>query len=315
MAFDDKYLYHGMVAILSMYNNFRSNKGIKLFILCSSNLSVLSRKLIKNEFDGKVEITFCDVDSEIFKNFPLNRKHININTYFRLVIDQVLLDIDKVIYIDADVVVYGNIAELWQVDLGENMIAGALDEGGVSQARRLRLSPESNYINAGVLLFNLKAVRGKCHNLFSEYCKIYIDHQDKIILQDQDILNIFYDGGIKVLDLRWNINSRIFSQNTLERKYNQDDEIIAVDNAGIIHYTDSYKPWTFFCSHPYAGLYWEYRMSLSKNKMLLSEHMARLNNKYFNFSYSVNFNRVVFKIFGLKFNVNKKLLKFIIGRK
>lgn len=315
MAFDDKYLYHGMVAILSMCDNFRSNKGIKLFILCSNNLSELSRKLIKDEFDDRIVIEFCDVDSEIFKNFPLNRKHININTYFRLIIDQILLDIDKVIYIDADVVVYGNIAELWQIDLGENMIAGSLDEGGVSQSRRLKLPPESNYINAGVLLLNLKSMRGKYDNLFSEYCKTYISNQDKIILQDQDILNIFYDGSIKILDLRWNINSRIFSQNTLERKYSQDDELVAVNNAGIIHYTDSYKPWTFFCSHPYAGLYWKYRMMLSKNTMLFSEHMARLNNKYFNFSYTVTFNKIVFEFLGLKISTNKKLLKSIIGRR
>lgn len=315
MTFDDNYLYHGMVAIASLLKNVQKNAKINLNLLCSKNLSVSSRKIITDEFKKNIEIIFWDVDDKLFKNFPLNRKHINVNTYYRLVIDKLFSHLDKVIYIDADVVVYGNIAELWNEDLEGNLIAGALDEGGVSQTRRLQLPPSSNYINAGVLVFNLKEIRQKYSDVFEKYCEKYVEYKDKIILQDQDILNIVYFESIKVLDLRWNINSRLFSQNNLERKYSEDDEKNAISNAGIIHYTDTYKPWTFFCSHPHVDLYWKYRVSLRNNKMNFKENLAKFNTKILKLSYKVKFRHIIFNIWGVKVPVNKGFLKLVLGRK
>lgn len=314
MTFDDNYLYHAMVAIASMIRNVQQNSKINLNLLCSQNLSVNSRKIICQEFKNDIELNFWEIEENLFQNFPLNRKHININTYYRLVIDKVLSHLDKVIYIDADVVVYGNIAELWNEDLEGNLIAGSLDEGGISQTRRLQLPPSSNYINAGVLIFNLKDIRKKYKDIFYIYGKKYLEYKDKIILQDQDILNIVYFESIKVLDLRWNINSRLFSQNTLERKYSEDDERSALSNAGIIHYTDTYKPWTFFCNHPHVDLYWKYRASLKYNEMNFKEKLAKFNTTIFKLSYKVQFRHIIFNIWGVRVPVNKRFLKMVLGR-
>lgn len=315
MAFDDKYLYHGMTTISSLIDNIQSEAKVSLNLLCSGNLSINNRNKIVNEFKDKIEILFWDIDNDIFKDFPLNRDHININTYYRLIIHKIFKHLDKVIYIDADVIVYGNLVELWNEDLDGKLIAGALDEGGFSQTRRLQLPEASNYINAGVLIFNLKEIRNSYEDVFDLYCKKYIEYRDKIILQDQDILNIVYYDEIKVLELRWNINSRIFSQNTLERKYSELDEKNAIKNAGIIHYTDTYKPWNFFCSHPYVDLYWKYRISLKTNKMTLKERIAKLNSETFKLSYKVDFKYIIFNVFGMNIPISKSFIKLIIGRK
>lgn len=315
MAFDDNYLHHGMVAVTSMIQNMQEDAKISLHLLCSKNLSDSSRRKIIEEFKNHVVVSFWNVDESLFLNFPLNRKHININTYYRLIIDKVLSHLDKVIYIDADVIVCGNIAELWNEDLDDSLIAGSLDEGGVSQSRRLKLPPSSNYINAGVLIFNLKEIRKKYNDVFDIYSEKYLEYSDRIILQDQDILNIVYFDHIKVLDLRWNINSRLFRQNTLERKYSEVDENIALNNVGIIHFTDTYKPWTFFCSHPYADLYWKYRGSLKNNEMNFNERLSKFNNAFLKICYTVDYRNVIFNVLGLKFSINKFFLKFILGRK
>lgn len=220
-------------------------------------------------------------------------------------------DLDKVIYIDSDVVVLGNIANLWEVDLNNKCIGAALDEGGIIQSRRLGL--DSDYFNAGILVFNLKRIRYLFDDPFNYFFECYNQYRDRITLQDQDILNIAFKDEVKLISLAWNMNSRIFSQNILDHKYNDLDEIEALSSIGVLHYTDTYKPWKFFCRHPYAKLYWKYRFRLKNKNISFLEYIAFLNHVVFRFNYTVYGAYVIFNLFGVKIKLSKSMLKKVVG--
>ncbi|WP_446920451.1 glycosyltransferase family 8 protein, partial [Klebsiella pneumoniae] len=97
---------------------------------CDDKLSTDERLKLRSNRQKQVSFHFIDIDSRIFSSLPLNRAYISLNTYYRLVIHKVLPgNVKKAIYIDSDVIVTGDIVELWNISLEDNYIAGALDEG------------------------------------------------------------------------------------------------------------------------------------------------------------------------------------------
>ena len=137
------------------------------------------------------------------------------------------------------------------------VLAACPDEGGLQQSRRLQLSPQHTYFNAGVCVFNLLELRRlDVERLFLE---AYLSKADVIILQDQDILNLSFSGRTKTLPLRWNANTRIFMANELEHAYSLEEATAAGEFPAIVHFTDALKPWHPRCGHPLAPLYWKWR--------------------------------------------------------
>lgn len=315
LTFDDNYLYHAISTIMSLVDNFYSNNSLIVNIIYGDNLSENSRRIVKDELGSIVLINFIFVEKERFLGLPLNRDYININTYFRLLICELFPKLDKIIYIDSDTIVLGNIAELWNFPIANYLIGAALDEGGVMQTRRLGLNSNNNYFNAGVLLFNLEEIRGRYEgrDLFDFFINCYLNNVERISLQDQDILNIAFENDSKIIPLCWNVNSRIFNINVFDRKYSLNDEIDAVNNIKILHYTDKNKPWKFFSSHPYSDMYWRYRFKLSRPRLTFQEKVSYLNHRYLKINYSIYGVFVIFYFLSFKIRVKKSLINYFLN--
>lgn len=275
LSFDDNYAPHADVTITSLLNSTNIEQQIHFHILCDDNLSDENRTLISSNRRSLVNFSFYDIDINLFSSLPLNRKYISINTYYRLVIHKLLKNYDKVIYIDADTVVYSNIAEMWNEDIKGFAVGACLDEGGLLQSRRLRLGDENNYFNAGIMIFNIKKINEDYPDVFTNYMEHYYINNDRIQLQDQDILNLTFKDNAKIIPLRWNVNSRVFTFNELDRKYNKQDELNAMYNCGIIHYTDARKPWKKNCNHPLKDIYWEVRHKSNRFPLSIKEEQIK----------------------------------------
>ena len=261
MSFDDSYITHGISALLSLLEH--TNASIDLYLLCDTSLSTKNRKILKNYVTERHSVTFIDIDPSQLKNLPLNRDHISINTYYRLLL-QDLVPVNKIIYLDSDIIVLDDIAKMWEFDIGTHCVAGALDEGGVSQSRRLSLNTDANYINAGIMIFHLQAIKSKFPNPVQTYMTTFQENRDWITLQDQDIINLVYHGDIALLPLRWNMTGRMFNRNEADHKYSSADLQAALDDIGIIHFTDRKKPWKYDCNHPLSFFYWAYRRKIKE---------------------------------------------------
>jgi lipopolysaccharide biosynthesis glycosyltransferase len=137
----------------------------------------------------------------------------------------------------------------------------------------------------------------------------YINNRE-ISLQDQDILNITFKDETKILPLKWNVNSRMFTANDLERKYNIQQEAETLQDIGILHFTDRRKPWTLTCVHPLRDLYWGYRKRnphapMSKQDKFIERYAGKI-------TYRISGGFILVKVFGLNMKLNKSLVAKVL---
>jgi lipopolysaccharide biosynthesis glycosyltransferase len=258
-SIDDNYAPHCGVAIASMLANVHPNQKLTIHILHDDTLSLENKKsLVSISRNNFVVFNFIGVNQSDFKRYPNNRSHISSATYYRLALHRLLPEnIEKIIYLDADIIVEDNITQLW-IELDDQFAAACADEGGILQSRRLKLPVSHTYFNAGVMVFNLKKLRETGADIL--YLESFLMMKKNIIMQDQDILNLAFLNKTKELPLRWNANGRLFTPNDLEYKYSDSEAAYAALNPGIIHYTDASKPWSKNCVHPLTSLYWHWRL-------------------------------------------------------
>ena len=239
-------------------------------------------------------IEFHLFDETIFNSFPqigqVKCDYITKATYYRLFIDRMLnSDIDKVLYLDSDIVVDKSLETLWNSNISNYAVGCVTD---MSEAKhdynRLDFDPKLGYFNAGVLLINLKYWRD--HHIIDEFVNIIINHPEMIEQHDQDVLNIVLCKNKFTLPLTYNVqNGFLFKPEYLEldeKKYKMDLEQ-AVQNPVIIHYTAVIKPWHLECNHPLRKRWFKYRnltmwkkCRIKRKRSIIRTKIGNLLRKY-----------------------------------
>lgn len=160
-------------------------------------------------------------------------------------------DVDRVIYLDGDMIVNGSIEPLLSLQMDENVLA-AVQIPGSDRPEKLGYDPKYGYFNSGVMVINLRrwrAINAKEILLEKAYCM-----KVKLSDPDQDVLNAcFYDQYLP-LDYVWNAISPFFRE--VNHLALPKDEIARVaQNARIVHFNGMAKPWHYLCFHPHAKKY------------------------------------------------------------
>ncbi len=177
-----------------------------------------------------------------------NGTHFSEANYFRLVLPNLLPFLDKVIYLDSDTLVLGDIQELWKIDVTNFYLAAVNSLNSKKNILRLKIS-SSQYINSGVMLMNLKKMRNdKVSDAFLSLIK---NTNIKLLNVDQDVINLSLDKGVKLISRKWNLELR----NDMGTHY--ESSVKKVINPVILHFLTSDKPW-LNKNHPYRSLYYSY---------------------------------------------------------
>lgn len=181
--------------------------------------------------------------------------HISSETYYRFLIQELLPEYDKVLYLDCDLIVNADVAELYYTDVEGYLLAAARDPeflGHLNGAdtkiqhyivSELRMRKPENYFQAGVILFNEKEMR-KEHTL-----EQWLTLASKPFLyNDQDVLNIYCEGRVRFLDMSWNLltdcdHTRISHVISHAPEEIQKAYFAARNDPKIIHYAGYRKPW------------------------------------------------------------------------
>lgn len=174
-------------------------------------------------------------------------KHISEAAYLRLLIPQIIgsNEIEKVIYLDSDLIVNKDIKNLWDVELSGYALA-AVQTLNFNRHKQLNMDKGVKYFNSGVLCINLTKWRKE--NLSKRIIKFINENRTKVIYHDQDGMNaILYDDWIE-LDPSWNLTSQLLYLG----KYSKDEL------PNIIHYTEASKPWQLLNNHPFKKEYEKY---------------------------------------------------------
>ncbi|MET3601485.1 DUF4422 domain-containing protein [Martelella mangrovi] len=259
LAVDDNYVPHSAVTMLSAIRTSSMPDQLRFHVLNGRNITDDNRRKLTTLIEGEgATLNFLDIDDSDLRWLPLNRDYVSIATYYRLVMQEYLpKTVEKAIYLDADTVVVDPLEDLWMTDLEDHPVAGAPDDAGFQQARRLQLSSRHRYFNAGIMIFDVASFRKM--ELKEDIISAFRKHGSCIISQDQDILNILFSENTKMLHLRWNAGSRIYRDNPLEPSYDEEEALEAASDPAIVHFTDKRKPWHLKCTHPFTELYWDYR--------------------------------------------------------
>jgi lipopolysaccharide biosynthesis glycosyltransferase len=183
--------------------------------------------------------------------------HIRGEAYIRIFSPSILPQtLEKILYLDVDLIVVDDLSGLWETDLGNHALAAAPDPFGASRRGPLRIPDDACYVNSGVLLLNLTKWRSE--NLSARLAD-YIEREgSNLLFHDQDAINAVLHSAIKPLSYRWNFQAKMLRppRFTLLADYP------AIRDAGrspaIIHYTSARKPWLFVMAMPAKWLYRHY---------------------------------------------------------
>ncbi len=248
-AVDDGYVPFLAVSIHSLIENSSKNYYYAIKVLYTNICEENKKKILKYEREN-VKIEFVDLNYYIeeIKDKLFTRDYYTKTTYFRLFIPNIYPQYNKVIYLDSDTVLLGDVAELYHQDMGSNLVAVVPDDiiqneeifqeyvekvVGVADYRR--------YFNAGVLVMNLDEMR---KSKFQEKFLYLLETVKFAVVQDQDYLNRLCKGRTKILENGWN---RMPVPNNKTK----------VEKLNLIHYNLNYKPW-HYDGIVYEEYFWQY---------------------------------------------------------
>lgn len=230
-AVDDNYINVITVSIHSLIKNASKERKYSIYILHTGLSNESKNKLLKLK-NKRFNIYFFNVTAQIeILAKKLNvRDYYTLTTYYRLIVPNAFPYIDKALYLDSDTLIRGDIATLYDTEIGDNIL-GAIKDGSVQifdefityVEKALKIKKEC-YFNAGVLIMNLAKMRKmRFENIISELVK-------KVsfkVAQDQDLLNVVCKDQVYYLDDGWN-QMPLGTKNQFPR---------------LIHYNLIFKPW------------------------------------------------------------------------
>ncbi len=270
-AADNNYVPMLTTSIYSMLKNASSNHSYDVIVL-ERDITEENKQYIKqflSRFSNAV-VRFYDVSRYIDGfNLTTNNAHISVETYYRFIIQEALPFYSKLLYLDCDLVVDGDVSPLFDTELGHNAIAAVPDidfignlnmkngERAEYVKKQLHMRNAYGYFQAGVLVMNLDRMR-KIHTV-REWLEIA--SKPGYIYNDQDILNVECEGQVTYLDYSWNVMHNCagrvngvfdFAPADVYKAYMESRKA-----PKIVHYAGFDKPWKNpWCD--FAPLYWSY---------------------------------------------------------
>ena len=177
-------------------------------ILHDETVSEENKRRLKQVANQKGDsIQFHFIDTSIFDDVKERLHRFTVGTMFRLMLPEMLPNLNKIIYLDADLFVNRDVKELWDIDVSNYFVAGVRDYGTCHHTFtpypvQEGIVNRQNYINAGVLILNLDKIRSY-GNMKNQSIQYLIDNPDSSLF-DQDALNVIYKDSILLLDEKWN---------------------------------------------------------------------------------------------------------------
>ena len=316
LAADNNYAPYMSVLMLSILKNAKSNPFIDFYLLVPESFKEKYKRTIQKDckFYKHKQINYINM-KDAFSKTKRMISHITEQTYYRLMAADILpKKYDKCIYLDIDTIVNIDISEFYNIDLEDNYIAGVKGpfyhiskDWSTKYCQEIGLPSISQYINAGVLLINIRKIRE--NNLTPILCEEALKNYPT---NDQDVINKVFYNKIKHLPFKYNVMTKyksiidktlpeygkicnLFGINVFEE---------AIHSPAIIHYADKIKPWdNKNCI--FADYWWEYATkSHYFKKPILKQNLKRI------FSVSNSDIHKVFNIFGVRIKFkNPKLIK------
>jgi lipopolysaccharide biosynthesis glycosyltransferase len=258
---DSNYLMNLAVALHSLSKNAEEEVTIHLFVTTlKSEVVDRLRACIPS---SNVSLRIYPLDLSKVNNIAgLLPKHVNQVAYYRIFLAEILTEVDKLIYLDSDVLILNSLDELWNEDISSTGIGAVRDDSvfylgdpeGVAYCQELGVDEHVPYFNNGILLLDLEHWREL--KISSKIIRFIVDDNMRTGCSDQAGMNAIFAGSWTALPLCWNVQSNYFYTHNWPEHISSEKIKQAIDKPNIIHFTGPHKPTKIINRHPYS-LVWK----------------------------------------------------------
>ncbi|RHW23503.1 glycosyltransferase family 8 protein [Nocardioides immobilis] len=260
-AADLKYLPHCAAMLSSV---FATTKGVDITVHFThfptfppEELSVLS-EFVRGA--GARLNTLC-VEDEVLATLPSTDALPSV-VWQRVLLPQLLPDLDKILYLDSDVIALGSVEPLWSLDIDDCYVAAVsnpMHEEMADWPERIGLPDSAAYFNSGVLLMNLALLReDQCSERIIRHA---VEHPEQVHWGDQCSMNVVLHARRYPLHPKWNVMNNFVTYGRGEGLFEDADLAEALADPQIVHFEGlpESKPWHYRSEHPYRASYLAHR--------------------------------------------------------
>lgn len=266
ISINKAYLDVACTLIYSILTN--STRNLSLFVvsddLNESDFEYIVDKMF--EFKDRLHMNGVRVDCANFDVInTVDAKRWPMTVYYRIIALFELPDqLDRILYLDADMIVDGDLSALYTLDL-ENYYAAMCEDTVVSNSvpynSDLNIPNTELYYNSGMILFNLTKIRREL--TLNDFYKAFRSHFNVLRFPDQDLLNVVFSKNIRAVDFR---KYNFICSNGRERKKTLH---LRDANAVIYHFAGGkyHKPWEKQYTGDYFEIFWKYAKKIYGEQM------------------------------------------------
>ena len=265
---DNKYIYPSLVFLTSLFDNRANSTFYVIHLLTNDQLSNESKKKIKTTVkrfaNDSAELIYHDLGDD-FKGSEYG--YLPVATYYKLALPSLLPNLDKIISTDSDVICLTDLSEMYSIEFKDKMyFAGIMDYiNHLTQLREFGLD-SNRYINGGILLMNLKAIR---EDSIEKKLRVFIINKT-LAFCDQTAINCVCRNNTQIIPYKYNLFAFdsydkllvINNQQDENLKYNESELRKAYDEPTLFHYVSLDKPWKKETTK-FNRVYWWYYANMS----------------------------------------------------
>lgn len=261
---DDNYVNQ---TVVSMKSALEHNEQVE-FIIMYSKLSAESMQKL-GAVGGSLRL--IKMDESQFADLTLS-KWVTVQAWFRIKLPDLCKDLDKVLYLDCDTLIRGNLDELFSLDLTDKYLAGVKDVWGVSKYVK-RLGMKSGvYVNSGMLLFNCDYCRKE--HFFDKVVEFAKNNAKIIEFCDQDSINKVVDEHKLVISPKYNLMDTWWRGGYYEFEGEEETEYLKAKENPVIAHLTGLKPAFKGCGNKFKDEWWEIAKKTKIYDELLRDYMA-----------------------------------------
>ena len=229
-------------------------------------LSENTRLRIESSFSSStLKIHFIEISLREFSQYlPENWRGKEIINARLFATEFVPINIDRVLYLDSDLLVLDDLNKIWNIPLKDNLLGAVPDQAPNIRFRKVKSSARADgsdaekfYFNSGVMLINLKLWRKI--NFGETLRNFFFANHVSLEFPDQDTLNGCVENRWEILSDRWNLlEPTFYSQGRKLLNLSRKEYLELISFPGIVHFTGDSKPWISKSDHPYKKLFYYY---------------------------------------------------------
>lgn len=259
-TFDDSWVPHFATCALSIARS-RGQEDVRFLILKGPDLSAAAVEDARDYVRHLgMALDVIDIPGEALDSLPPTLLFSPL-VWYRLLLPELLPDLDRVLALDADTLVLQSLLPLYERDLGDNLLAAVTQPVPIEHRRgRLDLDVGQPYFNAGVMLMNLAAMREE--NFGPRAIALGHERYQDFIFAEQDALNVLASQRWEHLHPKWNALSYLWLlPDSADGTYPALDRTAATASPAVVHFEgfQTVKPWFYRSVHPLRHLYRDFR--------------------------------------------------------